>query len=145
MRDPHLGSFGVVTLILVMSTKAAALSALLDRGTHTAMLIAAPALARWTVAPLGLWLPCARPGGLGEAITRSTTGATGTAATVAAVAIAAAVLRADAVAPIAAAAAVTCAVGNAARRRIGGVTGDVFGACIEVTETAVLVTGVLVR
>jgi adenosylcobinamide-GDP ribazoletransferase len=145
MRDPHTGAFGVVTLMLLMSTKVAALSVLLERGTHAAVLIAAPAIARWTVAPLGLWLPCARPGGLGEAITRSATALAATAATVAAIAIAAAVLRADAVAALAAAAAVTLAVGNAARRRIGGVTGDVFGACIELTETAVLVTGVLVR
>lgn len=145
MRDPHVGSFGVVTLMLVMSTKVAALSVLLERGTHAAVLVAAPALARWTVAPLGLWLPCARPGGLGEAITRSATGPAAVAATVAAVAIAAAALGTDAVAALAAAAAVTLAAGNAARRRIGGVTGDVFGACIELTETAVLVTGVLVK
>ncbi|MBI2187594.1 MAG: adenosylcobinamide-GDP ribazoletransferase [Acidobacteria bacterium] len=38
---------------------------------------------------------------------------------------------------------ITALVGVHARRRIGGVTADVFGACIELTETSVLVTGVL--
>jgi hypothetical protein len=35
-------------------------------------------------------------------------------------------------------------IAQAARRHIGGVTGDVFGASVELTETAVLLSGVLV-
>jgi cobalamin synthase len=38
---------------------------------------------------------------------------------------------------------VTLMLGRAARRRIGGITGDVFGAGVELAETAVLVSGVL--
>jgi adenosylcobinamide-GDP ribazoletransferase len=38
---------------------------------------------------------------------------------------------------------VMVALGRAARRRVGGVTGDVFGASVELTETAVLFGAVL--
>jgi cobalamin synthase len=38
---------------------------------------------------------------------------------------------------------IVTAIGRTARARIGGVTGDVFGASVELTETSVLLGGVL--
>lgn len=143
MRDPRVGSFGVLAVVLAISIKASAMATLVERHAEGAFLVAAPAVARWTVVPLALALPYARPsGGLGAAVTDSRRVGPAAIATVLAAAIAVAAAGAAAPVALTVAALITLAVGAHARRRIGGVTGDVFGACIELTETGVLVTGV---
>lgn len=144
MRDPAIGSFGAIALMLVTALKAGALTTLLERDAALHVLVAAPALARWTIVGLAAWLPYARPeGGLGQAVTRErdTTGLLLATAMTAIVTIGA--LRTEALMPWALAAVVMVALGRAARLRIGGVTGDVFGASVELTETTVLVGAVL--
>jgi adenosylcobinamide-GDP ribazoletransferase len=146
MRDPRLGSFGAVALILVLALKVSALAALIERHASVVLVMAALTLSRWTVVALGSWLPYARPeGGLGQAATGpgQWTGvliATGTA-----VAVSFATAGMSAVVLWVAALAATVAVGATASARIGGVTGDVFGAVVEISETAILVAGLLVR
>jgi len=144
MRDPAIGSYGAVTLVMVIVMKVAALATLLDRDVALPFLVAAPAMSRWTIAALGTWLPYARPeGGLGQAVTRSSnmTGFLVASSITAVIALVA--LRTDTIASWAGATLVMLMVGRAARRRIGGVTGDVFGATVELAETTVLVGGVL--
>lgn len=144
MRDPAIGSFGATALVLVVTTKVTALAVLLERGAALPFLVAAPAIARWTIAALAAWLPYARAeGGLGQAVTggRNTAGpivATGITAL-----IAGAALGVGAIAAWTPAVLTMALLARAARRRIGGVTGDVFGASVELTETSVLVGGVL--
>jgi adenosylcobinamide-GDP ribazoletransferase len=53
-------------------------------------------------------------------------------------------LRRQAVAAIVAALIVTFATGTYYRRRIGGVTGDCFGATVQLVEIVVLLMGVWV-
>jgi adenosylcobinamide-GDP ribazoletransferase len=144
MRDPAIGTYGAVTLVAVLTIKVTAAAILLERHAALPFLIAAPAIARWTIVALGSWLPYARAeGGLGQAVTPAG-GRTGVLiATVITAAIAFAVLRAAALLPWVLATLGTVILGGAARRRIGGVTGDVFGASVELTETTVLVAGVL--
>ena len=144
MRDPVIGSYGASALVIVIGIKVTALAAVLDRGDALPFLIAAPALSRWTIPALAAWLPYARTdGGLGQAVThrRDTVGVIIATAITALIAIA--VLGADALMAWALAALTAAWIGRAARRRIGGVTGDVFGATVELTETAVLVCGVV--
>src|SRR5215216_4427900 len=62
MKDPHLGAFGVIGLILVLLLKGATLVTLTP-ATSLGILLAA-SLARWCILPAGL-LPLARPGGMG--------------------------------------------------------------------------------
>lgn len=144
MRDPVIGSYGATALIIVVATKVAALTALLDRGAALPVLVAAPAISRWTISVLAMWLPYARAeGGLGQAVTHRRNGTGLLVSTTLTALIAIAALRIDALLawPLALLAAVW--VGRASRRRIGGITGDVFGASVELTETTVLLCGVL--
>jgi adenosylcobinamide-GDP ribazoletransferase len=144
MRDPRTGSFAVVALVLVIGIKANAIAELLRRNAYAGLLIAAPALSRWTVAPLGWWLPYARQDhGLGAAVTRSQTlpGVFVTTGVALAISFAAAGTRAVPLWGVATA--ITACAGMQARRRLGGVTGDVFGACVELVETGALTMAVL--
>jgi cobalamin 5'-phosphate synthase/cobalamin synthase len=144
MRDPRIGSFGALALVLIVGIKVAALAALLDRRAATRALIAAPTLSRWTIVALGAWLPYARlEGGLGQAVTGPPDRGRLLWATASTAAVVAIVAGWHALVLGAVAAAMAALVGRAARRRIGGVTGDVFGAAVELTETAVLLGAVL--
>jgi adenosylcobinamide-GDP ribazoletransferase len=136
MKDPHVGAFGVIGLVLVLMLKAAALVSLMSFTSPGIMLAAT--LARWCILPAGL-VPLARRSGsgmgadfalgfrrsflvwgavlpLGFAILL---GIRGILSTLAGLGAAALVLW-------------------LAKSRIGGVTGDVFGMLVEIVETVVL-------
>jgi cobalamin 5'-phosphate synthase/cobalamin synthase len=143
MRDPAIGSYGAVALVMVIATKATALATLLDRHTALPWIVTAPALSRWTISLLGWGLPYARrEGGLGEAATHTTPSALFVSTTFTAI-ITVVFLRSQAPLALTAALLGTVWIGRASRRRIGGVTGDVFGAGVESSETAVLLIGAL--
>jgi adenosylcobinamide-GDP ribazoletransferase len=62
MKDPRLGAFGGIGLLLVLMLKAAVLSSLTPQSVLGILLAAS--LARWCILPAGL-LPLARPSGMG--------------------------------------------------------------------------------
>jgi len=120
LKDPRVGAFALGAGAVYLLAKAQALAAL---GPHPA-LVAAPALARFFVLPASR-LPAARPGGLGAGIRGTALGA--------------ALLPALAVAFFFPVPALVAALGTAlfyrlALARLGGVTGDLHGAAIELAE-----------
>ncbi len=134
MKDPRLGAFGGIGLILVLLLKAAVLSSLTSQSALGILLAAS--LARWCILPAGL-LPLARPSGMGADFKAGfkrwfifvgaivplglafALGARGLISLLAGLIAAAFVLR-------------------LAKSRINGVTGDVFGMMVEVVEVVSL-------
>jgi adenosylcobinamide-GDP ribazoletransferase len=146
MRDPAVGSYGALAVLFVVSTRMAAVSALLDRGAALPFLVAAPAVARWTISLLAAWLPYARSeDGLGRAVTHQRDRTGPWVSTTVAFLVVFVTLGMNGVFVVAVSLLTAIGVGRAARRRIGGVTGDVFGATVELSETAVLLTGVVLK
>jgi len=139
MRDPAVGAFGVVALVLVLAVKIAAVDAL----PSAEALVLAPALARWTAVPVGFFLPYARESrsGLGAAITGGMGRFELLGATALAVSLSLLFALKLALFSWAAVLLVSLLVGAMARKRLGGMTGDVLGANVELAEASVLVAG----
>jgi adenosylcobinamide-GDP ribazoletransferase len=146
MRDHTNGTYGGTALLLDLLVRVAALSAL--AGTKEALLfsVAAGALSRIGGPLLSVWLPYAqaRPGA-GEALSAHPSSPRTAAALVLAGLITFGVVgsgHGHGTGPYAASVGITAVVvllvGWTARRRLGGVTGDVMGACSELVEIGVL-------
>ncbi len=137
MRDSHIGSYGVLALLLVTLMRWSALTALIAGG-HWGAVIAAGALSRAPMAVLMALMPNARDDGLSQAVGRP---AFGTALAASVLALGLATLAVGPVATLAAAllAALSCAaLALLAKARIGGQTGDILGASQQLAEVAVL-------
>jgi adenosylcobinamide-GDP ribazoletransferase len=159
MRRSDIGPMGVGALVLALLVQAAALAAVPRPPLAAAALVLAEVTGRVSVV-VATGAPAARPGGFGALVAGRTTAAE-RALTVAALACAVAAAGLTAGAGSAAAAAggpglaarglAAVAAGllagwllqRTAHRRLGGTTGDVFGAIVQVSATAVLVTAVL--
>jgi adenosylcobinamide-GDP ribazoletransferase len=146
MRRSDVGPMGVAALVFVLLIQVAALGAVPRVSLAAAALVLAAVTGRVAVV-LATGYPAARPGGFGALVAGQTT-AGGRVLTVAVFgcAVAAAGFAAGgwglAARGVAAALAGLLAGGLVqlvAWRRLGGMTGDVFGAIVEVSTTAVLV------
>ena len=136
MRDSRIGAHGAVAVTLGLLAKAVALSALVER--HAVWpIVAFPAVARWTAVYLLAFFPYVRPEGLGQAFHA---GASIRQAVWATVFVAALGVWCGSacVIPIMSALAAALAFGVWMQRRLGGLTGDVYGAAIELAEIAFL-------
>jgi adenosylcobinamide-GDP ribazoletransferase len=139
MRDHAVGAYGATALVLGLAAKIAALAALVDRGDALRYAVCAAAVARVVPVALSAFLPYARPGsGTGRALAGAGWGRLAVAFAVAAGFCA----WLHALPLLAVGAALIVVVGVAARRWLGGITGDVLGAGAELTEIASLVVAV---
>lgn len=142
MRDHTNGTYGGTALLLDLVIRVAALSAL--AGTEQALLfsVAAGALSRAGGPLLAVLLPYAQDNpGAGEALNAHPSQPRAAAALVLAGMVAFGCVPDGAGYALAllASAVVVLLVAWTAKRRLGGVTGDVMGACSELVELAVLV------
>jgi adenosylcobinamide-GDP ribazoletransferase len=138
MKDSHVGSYGVLALVLVGLARWSALAALMTGAGVIAAAVAAGAISRAAMAVMMAAMPPARRGGLAAAVGRPS-------ARVAALAMVAALVIAGLAAGPGAAISATllavipcAALALAAALRIGGQTGDILGAGQQLAETAVL-------
>ncbi|MDD9945471.1 MAG: adenosylcobinamide-GDP ribazoletransferase [Myxococcales bacterium] len=135
MRDSRIGAHGAVALQLVLLAKVLAAEALIDRGQTFALLLA-PLFSRFAVIPCVAFFNSARTDGLAHGL-KSQLRAVHTPLS-ALWPAAAIVWWPHAWIPAVAAVSVALALCVWLCRRLGGLTGDVYGASIELSETAFL-------
>jgi len=142
MKDPHIGSFGVVALIAVVLTKVIAVATLLQQGGGSAAwwLVLAPAWARLGAA----WWACSLPplgSGMGSAIAGSHS--------LTPLPLSALLLALLTVAGLPATSLLIALLAlllwqQFLRHRLGGFNGDCLGAGIEYCECALLLSAVFI-
>lgn len=151
MKQPDVGALGLAAVVLVLSVQIAALAACASAGRGVSALVVAVVTARVAVtAACSRGVPAAASGGLGAAVAGTVPG--GVALLLAgAVAVGAvgllSVETTDGAGELVLRGVVAVAIGmlladvvrRHAVRRLGGITGDVLGALVEVTTATVLV------
>jgi adenosylcobinamide-GDP ribazoletransferase len=147
MKDPRLGSFGGAGLVLLLIVKLAAVTEVLAPTAGRPLagllpLLIAPVLGRWAVVIAAASFPLARPDGMGASFRRGLGRREVILATLTA-AIACAVLGWRGPVLWAFAGLTLLGMGRLATARLGGLTGDVYGAIVELTETVALVAACL--
>lgn len=158
MKDSRVGAMGVLACVLQLLIKYALLSALLDRGWaggSAALVAAVPVWSRWfMVAAIAGW-PYAREGpGMGamfkgagprHLLAASLLAALLSVGCLALVGAGGGLKQAAALSAAGAAAAGAAGMFAAARmaRKLGGLTGDTYGALNEIVESALLLAAVL--
>jgi adenosylcobinamide-GDP ribazoletransferase len=138
MRDPHTGSFGVVALVLLLLGKYAALTALTLHGRTYGVLGAAVVGRTLALVSAGM-APYARPEGTGRILVEATTARDATVAAFLVLVTGITVARLVGLTAAATSLGVAWLLSRFADRRLGGVTGDILGAVVEVGELAFLV------
>jgi adenosylcobinamide-GDP ribazoletransferase len=137
MRDSRVGSFGLVAVVLVLVGDIAALAAISPPRAIVALVVAG-AISRWALLLMIAAVPYVRQAGLGVAAGgphRRFDLALGTGIT----AIVCLLDWRRAAAALLVVLLIATVMGVLARRRIGGATGDVYGATTELTQLGALI------
>jgi len=156
LRDPRLGSFGGVGLAVLLLVKLAAIQSLLSQVSQGGgtlrlgfpllagplpgllVLVAAPVVARWALVVAARAYPPARPQGMAVTFRHGLGRRELVLATLTA-GVACVPLGFAGIVLWAVSAASMYGLTGLAMSRLGGLTGDVYGATVELAETAVLV------
>jgi adenosylcobinamide-GDP ribazoletransferase len=141
MKDSRHGTYGVAAMCASIVVRVAAIAAVPGPGAMFAVAVAAHVLARAGAVLLMATLPLATGRGLGVDYGKNTSPARAAAATVAGLAIAGVAVGWWAGPLFLAAVIAACLVGLLARRKIGGLSGDVLGAAEQVGECLVMLVG----
>jgi len=142
LRDSRIGSFGALALVLSVLARFLLLSNL-PVNRFTAFIVSAHVLCRWTTLPLSYFLAPARESdGQGARIAQKLSPASLLIGTLSSFATVFYFMRTEFWIPVLVALVITVLSGLYYSRRIGGVTGDCFGATNQLTEIAVYFCGV---
>lgn len=138
MKDPASGPMAVVMLVLILLMKWTLITESLVNNAHL-LLLWTPALGRLSILGFMLTAPYVRKEGMGEKLVRSLPRNPAWLILILGVIAAAFIVG---VLPVIAGIGVFFMVRAIAAERLGGATGDVYGACVELTEVAVLMAAV---
>lgn len=145
MRDSRVGAFAVVGVFLLLLIKYVALASIPGNLVTTALVLM-PVVSRWAVVYAVAANPYARPAGLGQAFKQGATGMRLIIATIITLAVTLGVTYLAKITWFYVAAAtiiigvwvVTLCLAAWLRRKLGGLSGDSYGAVNEVAEVVVL-------
>lgn len=144
MKDSRIGSYGATALALSLLARYLLLASL-PMEHFAAYVISAHVLCRWSSLPLSYFLPPAsEQNGQGARIAKLTSLPSLIFGSIFSFSIVVFALRWSAVAPLLVAVLAVALSGGLYYRKIGGVTGDCFGASNQLTEIAVYFCGVWV-
>jgi len=141
MRDSRVGAFGVVGASCLLLLKYASLAGL-PESSRMGALVLMPVLGRWAVVGSIAAFPYARPEGLGRAFKDQATWLTVAVATIVALALSVGFLRLTGLAIMFGVGLVTLALSAILKRKFAGLTGDTYGAVIEVGEVTSLILAI---
>lgn len=142
LKDSRIGSYGALAIVFSIGARVLLLSSF-SSSKFAWYVISAHVLCRWSVLPLGHLLSAARKqASQGARLARQISWASLLVGALIAFGIVAYLLRMAAFGPIIAVSTITLLSGIYYQRRIGGVTGDCFGATIQLAEISVYVCGV---
>lgn len=138
MSDSHVGTFGIIAAILLLLLKYAALSSVPFNIIMPTLLLM-PTLSRWIVVNTIFIFPCAKTSGMGLAFKNGATWQRLTIATIIALVASVLLMNWQGVVLMATLCLITFGIGTYFRARLGGLTGDVYGAINELSEALVLI------
>jgi adenosylcobinamide-GDP ribazoletransferase len=138
MQDPRSGPIAVVTLVLVLLLKFAALLALIEQQYAVALIIV-PLIGRSALLGLFLTTPYVRAGGLGQALADHLPRLAGKQVLAVSAVVCVLIAGLGGVFAVVIAALGFVWLRQVMLRRLGGTTGDTAGALLELLEMAVLV------
>jgi adenosylcobinamide-GDP ribazoletransferase len=138
MKDPRSGPIAVLTLVLVLLLKFAAILALIQQ-QHSVGLLLAPVIGRAALLGLFLNTPYVRQGGLGQALADHLPRRLGRQVLLAVAVVLIVLAGGSAILALLVAIAAFFWLRHLMVRRLGGTTGDTAGALLELLEVAVLV------
>jgi len=138
MRDHHIGSYGVIALILSLAIRIIAIAVIAGTAAVAVALIAAGAASRLAAVLVMAALPAARADGLSASVGRPSGALAATSFGVAFVVSWLLLPIGTALIVIFAAAGAALAIGAIASARLGGQTGDVLGAAVVLAECLAL-------
>lgn len=136
MKDPACGPIGVISLVLLLLLKWAALMALLEAGQWLVLLLA-PWLGRWVLPLLLFTTPYVRPGGMGQVLSEHMPRRS-LPALLAVHALAMLLCGWAGLIGLVVTLLVWGVVRHYLQERLGGTTGDTAGALVELVEVGVL-------
>jgi len=144
LRDSRIGAYGALAIVFSIAGRLFLLASLQNVTTY---LIVGHVLCRWTALPLSYFLPAARSqnpevyAGQGARIAQLTPLIDVISGTLFSFFVAIFFLRSRSVAPILSVVSISLLSGFYYKRKIGGVTGDCFGATNQLAEIAVFLCG----
>jgi adenosylcobinamide-GDP ribazoletransferase len=141
MSDSKVGAFGIVGAILLLLLKYVALSA----APILPALLLMPTLSRWTMVSIIVTFPYAKRSGMGLAFKHGATWQRLTIATITALIVSVILLQWWGLVLMAALWLIAFGIAICFRFRLGGLTGDNYGAINEMSEVVILLLIILIR